>query len=87
MFVTANVEGITRPDAIIVRQLAGRQGAKGHLVYVEKADNTAEMRPVVVGDYCGDKDIVILEGLKAGEKLVIDGVLEVAPGKPVQVVK
>lgn len=87
MFVTANVEGITRPDAIIVPQLAVQQGSKGHLVYVVKADNTAEMRPVVVGDYYGDKDIVILEGLKAGEKLVIDGVLQVAPGKPVQVVK
>ena len=87
MFVTANVEGITRPDAIIVPQLAVQQGSKGHLVYVVKADNTAEMRPVVVGDYYGDKDILILEGLKAGERLVIDGVLQVAPGKPVQVVK
>jgi len=87
MFVTAKVEGIARPDAIIVPQLAVQQGSKGHLVYVVKPDNTAEMRPVVVGDYSGDKDILILEGLKGGEKLVIDGVLQVGPGKPVQVVK
>jgi len=87
MFVTAKVEGIVRPDAIIVPQLAVQQGSKGHLVYVVKTDNTAEMRPVVVGDYYGDKDILILEGLKAGEQLVTDGMLQVAPGKPVQVVK
>ena len=85
MFVTAKVEGIVRPDAIIVPQLAVQQGSKGHLVYVVKTDNTAEMRPVVVGDYYGDKDIVIVEGLKAGERVVIDGVLKVVPGKPVQI--
>ena len=84
MFVNARVEGIMRPDAIVIPQLAVQQGAKGHLVYVIKPDNVAELRPVVVGDYYGDKDIVIVEGLKAGERVVTDGVLNVVPGKPVQ---
>lgn len=86
MFVTAKVEGYVRPDAIVVPQLAVQQGANGHLVYVIKSDNTAEVRPVVVGDYYGDKDIIIVEGLSAGDKVVTDGVLKVVPGKPVQVV-
>ena len=85
MFVTARVEGIVRPDAIVIPQLAVQQGAKGHLVYVVKSDNVAELRPVVVGDYYGEKDIVIVEGLKAGERIVTDGVLKVVPGKPVQI--
>lgn len=85
MFVTARVEGIQRPDAIIVPQLAVQQAAKGHVVYVVKPDNIAELRPVVVGDYYGDKDIVILDGLKPGERVVIDGVLRVAPGSPVKI--
>ena len=85
MFVTARVEGIVRPDAIVIPQLAVQQGANGHLVYVVRSDNVAELRPVVVGDYYGDKDIVIVEGLKAGERVVSDGVLKVVPGKPVQI--
>ena len=85
MFVNAKVHGYTRPNAIIVPQLAVQQGSNGHLVYVIKPDNTAELRPVVVGDYYGDGGIVILEGLNAGDKVVTDGVLKVVPGKPVQV--
>jgi membrane fusion protein (multidrug efflux system) len=85
MFVTARVHGATRPDAIVVPQLAVQQGSKGHLVYVVKPDNVAELRPVVVGDYNGDKDIVIVEGLKPGERVVIDGALRVVPGQPVTV--
>jgi membrane fusion protein (multidrug efflux system) len=86
MFVTAKVEGLLRPDAIVIAQLAVQQGPKGHFVYVVKPDDVAELRPIVVGDYYGDKDIVIVEGLKAGERVVTDGVLKVVPGKPVQVV-
>jgi membrane fusion protein (multidrug efflux system) len=85
MFVSARVEGLMRPDAIVLPQLAVQQGPNGHFVYVVKEDSTAEVRPVVVGDYHGDKDIVIVEGLKAGDRVVTDGMLKVVPGKPVQV--
>ena len=85
MFVTARVSGATRPNAIVVPQLAVQQGSKGHLVYVIKPDNVAELRPVVVGDYQGDKDIVIVEGLKPGERVAVDGVLQVVPGMPVKI--
>jgi membrane fusion protein (multidrug efflux system) len=86
MFVTARVLGAVRPDAIVVPQLAVQQGPNGHLVYVAKADGTAEIRPVVVGEYVGEKDIVITQGLKAGDRVITDGVLKVVPGKPVKVV-
>jgi len=86
MFVTARVEGYVRPNAIVVPQLAVQQGANGHLVYVIKADGTAEVRPVVVGDYYGDRNIIITEGLKAGDRVVTEGVLKVVPGKAVQIV-
>ena len=86
MFVTAYVKGATRPNAIVVPQLAVQQGNNGHLVYVVNEKNVAEIRPVVVGDYYGDKDIVILAGLAQGDRVVIDGVLKVVPGQPVTVV-
>jgi len=85
MFVTAFLKGATRPNAIVVPQLAVQQGSNGHLVYVINDKNVAEIRPVVVGDYQGDRDIVILGGLRKGERVVVDGVLKVVPGKPVTI--
>jgi membrane fusion protein (multidrug efflux system) len=87
MFVTAFVKGALRPDAIVVPQLAVQQGSNGHLVYVVKEDGTAEVRPVMVGDYYGEKEIVILTGLHASDRVVVDGVLKVIPGQPVKVVE
>ena len=85
MFVTAIVHGATRPNAIVVPQLAVQQGNDGHLVYVVNAKSVAEIRPVVVGDYVGEKDIVVVQGLHAGDRVVVDGVLKVAPGQPVAI--
>jgi membrane fusion protein, multidrug efflux system len=87
MFVTARVKGAVRPDAIVVPQLAVQQGSNGHLVYVVKEDGTAEVRPVVVGDYYGTKDIVIMTGLSAGDRVIAEGVLKVVPGRPVRIVE
>jgi membrane fusion protein (multidrug efflux system) len=87
MFVTAKLYGATRPDAVVIPQLAVQQGSNGHLVYVVKQDGNAEVRPVVVGDYQGDKDIVVMSGLQGGDRVVVDGALRVVPGQPVKVVE
>jgi membrane fusion protein (multidrug efflux system) len=87
MFVTARLFGATRPNAVVVPQLAVQQGSNGHLVYVVKQDGTAELRPVVVGDYQGEKDIVIASGLQGGDRVVVDGALRVVPGQPVKIVE
>ena len=87
MFVTARLYGATRPNAIVVPQLAVQQGSNGHLLYVVKQDGKAEIRPVVVGDYQGEKDIVIVAGLQGGERVIVDGALRVVPGQPVKLVE
>jgi membrane fusion protein (multidrug efflux system) len=86
MFVTANVKGAQRPNAVVVPQLAVQQGSNGHLVYVVNQAGSAEVRPVIVGDYYGEKDIVIVDGLNKGDRVVVEGVLRVIPGQPVKVV-
>ena len=86
MFVTAYVSGATRPGAIVVPQLAVQQGSNGHLVYVVNQSGAAEVRPVIVGDYYGEKEIVV-SGLHAGDRVVVDGVLRVVPGQPVKVIE
>jgi membrane fusion protein (multidrug efflux system) len=85
MFVTAYPRGAVLPNAVVVPQLAIQQGAKGHLVYVVKQDGTAEMRPVVVGDYHGRDEIVVASGLHGGDRVVVSGVLRVVPGQPVKI--
>jgi len=87
MFVTAYLKGAVRPDAIVVPQLAVQQGSNGHLVYVVNEAGTAEVRPVVVGDYIGEKDILVVSGLHRGDRVVVDGVLKVVPGRPVRIVE
>src|SRR3990172_7930877 len=85
MFVTAYARGAIRPNAIVVPQLAVQQGSNGHLVYVIKQDGTAEVRPVVVGDYYGEKEIVVASGLHAGDRVVVEGVLRGIPGQRVKI--
>jgi membrane fusion protein (multidrug efflux system) len=86
MFVTANVKGAELPNAVVVPQLAVQQGSNGHLVYVVNQAGSAEVRPVIVGDYYGEKDIVIVDGLQKGDRVVVEGVLKVVPGQPVKIV-
>jgi multidrug efflux pump subunit AcrA (membrane-fusion protein) len=76
-----------RPGAIVVPQLAVQQGSNGHLVYVVNQAGAAEVRPVVVGDYYGEKEIVVVSGLHAGDRVVVEGVLKVVPGRPVKIVE
>ncbi len=86
MFVTANMNGAMRPNAIVVPQLAVQQGSNGHFVYVIKTGDVAEVRPVVVGEYVGTDDIMVLQGLNAADRVVVGGVLKVVPGNTVTVV-
>lgn len=82
-FVRVNVIGFSRPSAIIVPQRAVQQGPRGAFVWIADKDNKAQQRPVVAGDWMGDQWLVS-EGLKDGERVVVDGFLRLAPGVPVQ---
>lgn len=83
-FVRIVLEGAQRPDAIVVPQRAVLESPKGKFVYVVNAENKAEARPVEVGQWAGD-GWVINDGLTAGERVIVDGVMKLGPGAPVQV--
>ncbi len=80
-YVRVRVKGATRPNAILVPQRAVLQGAKGRFVWVVDKENQAESRPVTVGDWVGD-EWLITEGLRAGDRVVVDGGLKLGPGTP-----
>ncbi|MGH9678623.1 MAG: efflux RND transporter periplasmic adaptor subunit, partial [Candidatus Acidiferrales bacterium] len=56
----------------------------GPFVYVIKADSTAELRPVKLGQRQGDL-VVVEQGVQAGERVVVTGQLGVMPGAKVHV--
>ena len=83
-YVRTRLQGAIRPNAILVPQRAVQQGAKGHFVWVANKDGKAELRPVVVGDWYGESWF-ITQGLAAGDRVVVDGALRLAPDAPVKV--
>jgi len=84
-FVRVRVLGASRPNAILVPQRAVLQGAKSHFVWVIGKDDKVEQRVVEVGDWHGDQWF-INEGLKPGEKIVVDGAIRMSVGATVKVV-
>ena len=85
MFVKATMTGATRPNAMVVPQRAVQQTANGHVVYVVSSQGTAEIRPVVVGDWL-EQDWIITKGLNPADQVITDGFQRLAPGAPVKVV-
>jgi membrane fusion protein (multidrug efflux system) len=84
MFVTANVKGGTRPNAVVVPS-ASPAGRERPCRLRDQGGRHRELRPVVVGDYSGEKGILIASGLQAGDRVVVDGALKVVPGQPVKI--
>ena len=83
-FVRIVLSGATRPAAIVIPQRAVLEGPTGKFVYVVNAESKAEPRPVEVGTWVAD-GWVINAGLKPGERVIVDGVLKIGPGAPVNV--
>ena len=68
--------------ALLIPQRAVTELQGGYQVAVVDSANTVAIRPVKVGDRIGEKWIVT-EGLKAGERVVTEGVQKVRPGMQV----
>jgi membrane fusion protein (multidrug efflux system) len=83
-FVRVVLNGAKRPNAILVPQRAVLEGPQGKFVYVVDKESKAEARPVEVGDWQGG-EWIISAGLKPGETVIVDGVMKIGPGAPVQV--
>ncbi len=82
-FVRVSLLGTVAPNAILVPQQAVLQGAKGHFVIVVDKENKAQVRPVKVGNWYNNQWF-IREGLAAGDVVVIDGMVKLAPGAQVK---
>src|SRR5438094_730772 len=70
-------------NGVVVPTPAIQPGQNGDFVFVVKADQTTEMRPVVVGA-ARDGQTAVQSGVKPGETVVIDGQLRLVPGARVE---
>jgi membrane fusion protein, multidrug efflux system len=68
-----------RANAILVPQRAVQQNQSIQSVYVVGPDNKVQARPIKTGHRVGD-DWIIEQGLRPGEKVVVEGLLSIRPG-------
>jgi membrane fusion protein (multidrug efflux system) len=84
-FVRLNILGVTMPDAVLVPKAAISQGPQGPFVYVVDGNSIAQVRQVKL-----DREVsngwIVRDGLKAGERIVVDGVIRVRPKAAVKAV-
>lgn len=81
-FVRVRVTTGKRDGVFLLPQIAVLTSDQGKFVYVINDKNEATVRPVTTGEWLG-KDWVILGGLQAGEKVIVDNLIKVRPGTPV----
>ena len=82
--VTATLLLYEERDVVVVPVPAVVEAEDGNYVYVVDDNNKAQTRPVVVGRTIGD-DVIVSQGLTAGETVVTDGQLRLVPGASVQI--
>lgn len=82
MFARVRVDLGTRKDCIEVPQRAVIELQGKNFVWVVSKDNTANQRPVIVGEQVGS-NFLITEGLEVGERVIFEGIQKAREGAPV----
>jgi membrane fusion protein (multidrug efflux system) len=82
-FVRARITLGKRDGVFLVPQTAVLTSDQGKFVYVANTKNEVTVQPVTVGDWQGT-NWVILDGLHAGNKVIIDNIIKLRPGAPVK---
>lgn len=84
-FVKVRFKGDAKPNAVLIPQRAVLQGPQGPFVYVVGPEERIEVRPVDASAWQGDQWLID-SGLKAGERVVVNGLMKIGPGAPVKAV-
>jgi membrane fusion protein (multidrug efflux system) len=84
-FVTVRLPVALAENVIVVPQRAVQTSAQGQAVMLVGGDGKVMAQPVKTGGLSG-KDWIISEGLKGGERVIVNGVQKARPGSPVTAV-
>lgn len=86
MYVRALIDEGVSPNAILAPQVGVTRDDRGlPTAYVVDAKGNAELRALKTDQAIGDKWLV-LDGLHAGDRLIVEGLQNVKPGAPVRAV-
>jgi membrane fusion protein (multidrug efflux system) len=84
MYVRVQIVQGTDGDALAVPQQAiQRNDAGGSEVYVVRTDNRAVLKPVRAGRV-DNEEVLVLEGLVPGDRVVVEGFQKFQPGDVVE---
>jgi multidrug efflux system membrane fusion protein len=83
-FVDVKLVLTTEKNAVLIPNEATQISQKGPFAYIVKNDDTAELRPVKLGQRQGD-EIVVTEGITPNERVVLAGQMLIRPGGKVRV--
>ena len=83
LFVRVRLEQAQATNAMTLPQQAVTRSGAGDSVMVVDAEGKVSSRPVKIGSAKGS-DWVILEGLKTGEQVMVDGFQKLRPGASVK---
>jgi membrane fusion protein, multidrug efflux system len=78
-FLRVQLHGLMSLNSIVVPARAVLQGAQGSYVYKVTEDNRAEIANVTLGMEAAN-GVIIEEGVKPGDLIVVDGVARIQPG-------
>ena len=81
--VRARVNGVTLASSLVIPKRAVMHGVQGSFVWLIGAGDKVEFRSVQLGT-TAENDVVVDQGLKAGERIVVEGILKVQPGAVVK---
>jgi membrane fusion protein, multidrug efflux system len=85
-FVNIRLTLEERPNVLVIPASALQMGNAGNFIYVVKADNTVEARPIP--DALAQGSLLVLDrGVKPGERVVIDGQEKIHAGSKIVVSK
>ena len=85
LFARVRAHGRPLENALIVPDRALQEQLGRYFLTVVGAGDVAELRPVQIGPRFGNRQVVV-SGLKAGDRVVVEGFLKARPGTPVKVV-
>jgi membrane fusion protein, multidrug efflux system len=85
-FVNVRLQLSTQKDAITVPRRAVMEGSSGYFCYVVRPDGTAERRSIELGPV-QDGIAVIERGIKADEKVAIEGQFRLSDGVRTQIIE
>jgi membrane fusion protein (multidrug efflux system) len=85
LFARVRATGSTLDNALIVPDRAVQEQLGRYFLTIVGEGDKAEMRPVTLGQRFGNRQVIV-GGLQAGDRVVVEGIQKARPGAPLKVV-